>query len=204
MTSAAHPLRPERGDELTELVAASPWFVRVLEAAADVAAPNCWVGAGVVRDLVWDTRFGDGFHPDHVKDVDVVFFDPTDLRPERDQEIEEALVRRDGRVPWEAKNQAAVHTWYARRFGIEVEPLSSSLDAIATWPEFATAVGVRLDRVGRVEVAAPYGLDDLLDGVLRRNPRRVTLEEYRRRLERKQPHLRWPRLRAIVDEPDAS
>jgi hypothetical protein len=27
-------------------------------------------------------------------------------------------------LPWEAKNQAAVHLWYPRRFGVEVAPFA--------------------------------------------------------------------------------
>jgi hypothetical protein len=91
-----------------------------------------------------------------------------------------------------------VHTWYPARFGVEVEPLTSTLDGIATWPETATAVAVRLGPAGTLEVAAPYGLDDLLDGVWRRNPRRVTAAEAARRLEGKQPSVRWPSV-VVVD-----
>ena len=50
-----------------------------------------------------------------VKDVDLAFFDPTDLSPRRDMEVEIVLRMHLPTVPWEAKNQAAVHTWYERR-----------------------------------------------------------------------------------------
>jgi hypothetical protein len=53
-----------------------------------------------------------------VKDVDVAFFDPQDLRPERDQAVEDELSRLLPEVHWDAKNQAAVHLWYERRFGV--------------------------------------------------------------------------------------
>jgi uncharacterized protein len=42
-------------------------------------------------------------------------------------------------VPWEAKNQAAVHLWYERRFGQAVGPLTSIAEAVATWPETVSA-----------------------------------------------------------------
>ncbi|MEV0725423.1 nucleotidyltransferase family protein [Micromonospora purpureochromogenes] len=38
-------------------------------------------------------------------------------------------------------------------------------DAVATWPEYATAVAVRLDASDQVVVCAPHGIDDLLDVV---------------------------------------
>src|SRR6266540_1888458 len=119
--------------------------------------------------------------------------------------VERALVARLPGVKWDAKNQAAVHTWYPRRFGLKVEPLASAADGVSTWPETATAVAVRLERRpgdgepdGRLLVTAAHGLDDLLVGVWRRNPRRVTVAEYRRRLVAKRVSERWPKV-VVVD-----
>jgi uncharacterized protein len=97
-----------------------------------------------------------------------------------------------------AKNQAAVRTWYQARFGARVAPLDSAAAGVATWPETATAVAVRLYADDGLEVLAPCGLADLLDGVCRRNPCRVTVEEYRRRLVRKRVPERWPKV-VIID-----
>ncbi|MET7831258.1 nucleotidyltransferase family protein [Micromonospora sediminicola] len=66
-------------------------------------------------------------------------------------------------------------------------PLRTVADAVATWPEYATAVAVRLDAHDQITVCAPHGLDDLLDGVWRRNPARVSAEISRRRLSRHRP-----------------
>jgi hypothetical protein len=41
-------------------------------------------------------------------------------------------------------NQASVHHWFERHFGHAVEPLQSLYHAVGTWPEYATAVGLRL------------------------------------------------------------
>jgi uncharacterized protein len=179
--------------------------MRVLEAAWASQAPDCWVGAGALRDLVWDQLHA-GFSPERVKDVDVAFFDPHDLRPERDQAVEDQLTRLLPGERWDAKNQAAVHLWYERRFGLAVEPLHSTADGVATWPETATAVAVRLRGDGELAIIAPCGLSDLLTGVWRRNPRRVTVEESRRRIRAKRVAERWPRVRVIDpgDTPDTA
>jgi hypothetical protein len=104
-------------------------------------------------------------------------------------------------VPWEAGNQAAVHTWYDRKFGGEpVPPLRSIVEAIGTWPETATAVVVRLDRADRIEICAPHGLDDLLAGVWRRNSARISLQRSRERLARHRPAERWPAVKVIPPE----
>ena len=49
--------------ELTELLSASAWFRRVLDVVAEVDPPEWWVGAGVVGDIVWDTRFWERLRP---------------------------------------------------------------------------------------------------------------------------------------------
>ncbi|GIJ60165.1 nucleotidyltransferase family protein [Virgisporangium aurantiacum] len=181
------------------LIRGSAWLMRVLDAAR--FEPGAWVGAGVLRDLVWGERYGSGFEPARVRDVDVAFFDPHDLSRANDDRVTERLRQRLPDVPWEAKNQAAVHTWYPARFGGgAVEPLTSIGDAVGTWPETATAVAVRLTATGDLEVCAPFGLADLLDGVWRRNPRRIGVDQSRARLDRHRPHERWPGVTVIPPE----
>ena len=183
--------RPAAAAALERLVRGEPWMLDVLVAARACGAPDCWVGGGVLRDLVWDQLHG-GFDPARVKDVDVAFFDPADLTPEADQAVEAALRRLAPQVPGDAKNQGSVHLWYRQRFGYAVEPLQSAADGVATWPETATAVAVRLDDNDQLEITAAGGLEDLLQGACRRNPRRVSVEWYRHRVHAKQVATRWP------------
>ncbi|MEU8820900.1 nucleotidyltransferase family protein [Actinoplanes sp. NPDC048796] len=188
-------------ETLAGLIRGDAWMTRVLTAVRDEAVPDAWVGAGALRDLVWGERFGAGFRPEAVRDVDVAFFDPGDLSRANDDRVTQRLERRLPGVPWEAKNQAAVHTWYPAKFGGgPVEPFTSVEDAVGTWPETATAVAVRLRADGGIEVCAPFGLDDLLDGVWRRNPRRAGLERFRARLERHRPDVRWPGVTVVPFE----
>jgi hypothetical protein len=189
-------VRDALADELERLIRGCPWLVRVLEAARDCGPPDWWVGAGVLRDLVWDGLHG-GFDPGRVKDVDLAFFDPDDFSEAREGAVEAALAARLPGVRWDAKNQAAVHTWYERVFGYPVPPVASAAGGVATWPETATAVAVRLDRGGALALTAPYGLRDLLTGVCRRNPERVSVERYHERLRAKHVATRWPRVRII-------
>jgi uncharacterized protein len=73
-----------------------------------------------------------------------------------------------------------------------VASLHSAADGVATWPETATAVAVRLLPDDRLEVVAPCGLDDLFNLVCRRNSRRVTADHYRRRVQDKRIAERCP------------
>jgi uncharacterized protein len=188
-------LDPDAGSRLAELVAAERWMQRALDAVATSGLPDAWIGAGVIRDLVWGRQHG-AFDPAVVKDIDVAFFDPNDLTMERDLTAQETLGRL-AVLPWEATNQAAVHIWYHQYFGgPAVESFASVHDAVATWPETATCVAVR-SGPGGIEVCAPHGLADLLDGVWRVNPARVTPAISAARLARQRVHVRWPRVTVV-------
>jgi hypothetical protein len=185
-------------ERIRGIICSSAWLVRVLEVVGRSRLPDAWVGAGVLRDLVWGQLYGAGFAPGDVHDVDVAFLDPGDLNRQRDEQATRQLHEAWPEAPWQARNQSAVHTWYSGKFGGEpVAPLQSIADAVSTWPETATAVAVRLDPRGDIEVCAPLGLADLLDGVWRRNPRRASLDVSLSRLARHRPATRWPRVRVI-------
>jgi uncharacterized protein len=117
--------------------------MRALRAAREVDAPDWLITAGAIRTAVWDQLHGvapAARPPESLADVDLAFFDPADLSPAGDAAVEAALRAVAPDLPWEAKNQAAVHLWYARRFGLAVEPFTCSADAVATFPETATCV----------------------------------------------------------------
>ena len=90
-------------------------MLRALDAVATSGLPDAWIGAGVIRDLVWGRQHGK-FDPAVVKDIDVAYYDADDLTMERDLAAQETLARLAD-LPWEATNQAAVHTWYHQYFG---------------------------------------------------------------------------------------
>jgi hypothetical protein len=176
-------------------------MMRVLGTVRESGLPDAWVGAGALRDLVWSGCFGSSFNPAAVRDVDVAYFDPDDLSRDRDQRATAVLSLLWPDLPWEAINQAAVHTWDESCFGgTALPPLRSIAQAIATWPETATSVAIRLDDAGDIEICAPHGLDDLLGGVWRRNPGRVSLQRSRERLARHRPAERWPGVTVVPFE----
>lgn len=75
-------------------------------------------------------------------------------------------------------------------------PYQCATDAMGYWPETATAIGVRLAHHGAIEVAAPFGLDDLFDLIVQPTKRFVN-EKHPICLDRirsKQWQATWPRL----------
>ena len=190
----------ERSDEqqsrLIALIYSSSVLMRALRVARVVDPPDWLIGAGVIRERVWDHLHGHA-QPRPSKDVDLAFFDPLALGSERERSVQREVSAQAPDICWDVTNQAAVHLWYPEVFGVEVQPLTSCADAVATWPETATAIGIRLLADDTIQVVAPCGLDDLLGLICRRNPRRVTEEQYRRRVDSKQIAKRWPRVQIL-------
>ncbi|SCZ11205.1 nucleotidyltransferase family protein, partial [Alkaliphilus peptidifermentans] len=81
----------------------------------------------------------------------------------------------------------------------EVEPYVSCEDAISTWPETATSIGVKLLEDGSIKIFAPYGLNDLFNMILRRNPKRITKEIFLKRVLDKQICKKWPEVKVVYD-----
>jgi hypothetical protein len=150
----------ERLTELQALIAADPRRMRVLRFVKDLGLPDCWVAAGFVRGCVWDYvhQHSTSTLP---QDIDVIWYDPEHPTSERDAVLAMALHDRDNSLKWSVKNQARMHQRNADR------PYRSATDAMRYWPETATAVGVRLGHQDEIEVAAPFGLRDLFDLIVR-------------------------------------
>lgn len=181
---------------LIALAHASPWLMPALQAVRELGLSSWCIGAGAIRNLVWDALHGH-LMPTPPSDVDVAYFDAQDLTPERDARLQAQLQQALPELPWELTNQAGVHLWFEACFGHAVAPLHSLEEAVASWPEYATAVGLTLDAAGHIRVIAPYGLDDLFAMRVRRNPARVSVETYRERLASKRYQERWPRVELV-------
>lgn len=188
----------DEAKRLRKLIYETPWFIQVLEAVRSCDLPDWYVGGGVIRTLVWD-HLHEHSEPTPMRDIDVAYFAGDDLRAELDELIEGKLWAILPDIPWQVKNQAAVHLWYKEKFGYGVEPLASTEDGIATFPEYATSVGVRLLPSDEILLCAPYGLADLFHMVWRRNPRRVTQAIFIKRFMDKQIQTRFPKVRVLFD-----
>jgi uncharacterized protein len=185
--------------ELRRVVGGSDWLMGILEAVRDCDPPDWLVGGGMIYKLVWNRLHGYA-EAAHIKDV---VFDPKNLGSERELPVERCLYARCPDASREAKNQAPVHLWYAEKFGYAVPPLRSSEEDFEANPGTATAVRVRLLTDEVLYVTAPLGLSDLFEPVLRRNPRRVTPEPFRKWVVVKGFRAKWPGVRVVEETQQA-
>ncbi|MBA1155820.1 nucleotidyltransferase family protein [Microvirga mediterraneensis] len=175
---------------------------RLLEAHADLHAllshveslglPDGWIGAGFIRNTVWDVLHGRAVDMSCLNDVDVVFLDPTDVSKERDASLEAQLRILVPDMTWQVRNQARMH--HANGDA----PYRNTCDAIACWPETATAIAAR-SVGGKVEIMAPHGIQDLLNLIVRPTPAfEHKMGVYRKRVASKNWPARWPKLTMLM------
>jgi len=184
--------------ELKEIIRSNDWFMELLKVVRNCNPPNWFVGGGVIRNIVWDKLHGYEI-PTPLKDIDVAIYDTENLSSHRDNLIQQELEKYLPNENWEVTNQAAVHLWYENCFGFKVDPCKSCEDAIGTWPETATSIGVRLLEDDSLLIISAYGLDDLFNLVLRRNKKRITQEIFLERLKEKGICDKWPHVTVIYD-----
>lgn len=145
---------------LQRLLLDDPVRMEALYAVQTLALSDGWIGAGFVRDAVWDYLHGYGQRP-VTGDVDVVWFDRQQCDPAYDRTLEDKLRQRAPTFNWSVKNQARMHQHNGNA------PYDSTGHAIQHWPETATAVAVRLLGTGFIDTLAPWGLEDLFELRLR-------------------------------------
>jgi hypothetical protein len=167
---------------------------QALERISRLELPDWYLGAGCVAQTVWNHACGNDLNAG-IMDYDLVYFgEDLSATAETSLSARVCLELADLNITMDVKNQARVHTWYARRFGHDILPYTSTADAISTWPTTATAVGVRIGTTG-VSVCAPYGVADLMSCVVRPNRVQITPEIYSAKVERWS--RQWPFLTVL-------
>jgi hypothetical protein len=174
--------------DIAKFLESQPLILSILKPVEALSIEDCWVGAGLIRNAVWDHLHGRPAELSSDGDVDVVYFDPGNATPERDIAIEKQLCEERADIPWSVHNQARMH----ERNGDA--PYRNTEDAIRCWPETATAIAARL-RGTHVEVLAPHGVEDLVNLVVRPTPVFAQKQSiYSARISSKDWARRWPGL----------
>ncbi|WP_346623138.1 nucleotidyltransferase family protein [Blastococcus montanus] len=186
-----------RGDEdrFVELVAADPTVRAVLERAPALGLDDWWLTAGVLFQTVWNALTGRPAGTG-IRDADCFYFDP-----DTSWAAEDAVIRAgadlfaDLPVPVEMRNEARVHLWYERKFGVPAAPFRDCADAIDHFAAVCCCYGIRVGGGGAVEVYAPHGYDDLFALIVRPNPRLAPRHVYEAKAARWVEE--WPELTVL-------
>ncbi len=153
---------------------------------------NWYLVAGCLNQTIWNQFTGRDIY-DGIKDYDLIYFDADTSYEKEDLIIKEITPKyADLNISVDIKNQARVHIWTDEKWGLKMRPLVSAEDAIASWPNTSSCIGIRKEN-DQYLIMAPYGLTDNLEMVIRPNKTTVMRESdyYYKANKWKE---RWPEL----------
>jgi hypothetical protein len=175
--------------ELKSIISKEKWLMNLLILARGLVLPDQYIAAGAIRNLVWDVLHGfDKRTP--LNDIDLVYFDSSDISPEKDLNVYEYISVLEPGVNWNIFNQARSHIKNKSR-----NQVYSTIEGISYWSETPTCVGARLENDDSLTICAPHGLTDLMELRVRPIPKPYqNLDLYKKRIEEKKWDEIWPRL----------
>ncbi len=176
-------------NQVIEWITADADRYRALQVAAELNLPQWCLGAGFVRNLVWDhLHFNKPTTP--LNDIDLVYFDKRELSAKLDLTYE-ANLHALMTMPWSVKNQARMHERN------NDSPYRSTLDAMRYWTEIETAVGVTMKENAELELLAPFGVKVLFDKTISFNARSNNPVDFAKRVAKKQWLKQWQDLKLV-------
>ncbi|MDE8564097.1 nucleotidyltransferase family protein [Anoxybacillus rupiensis] len=181
--------------DIIQRIQKDEWMMETLRAVQSLNLPDWWVCAGFVRAKIWDVLHGFQERTP-LPDIDVIYFDRKHTEKAAEKKLEQKLYHLLPDRPWSVKNQARMH---AINGG---SPYLSSVDAMSKFPETATALGVRLDEKGVVVLAAPWGVEDVCQLLVKPTPyfceTKKRAQMYEERVRRKKWTSIWHKLTIVT------
>ena len=179
--------------DILKLIYKNEWMMGVLKAAQELELPDWMIGAGFVRNKVWDYLHGFRNAKVPTNDIDLIYFDPHDPKETTEKKYDDTL-KKQININWSCKNQARMHIINGDR------PYKNSLDALSHWVETATAIAVKLEQDDSLTLFAPHGLDDLFNLILRPTPAFTNKDKihiFRKRIAQKEWLKKYPKLKVV-------
>jgi hypothetical protein len=178
--------------DIIHLVKSDNWMMSVLQEAQKLNLPEWMIGAGFLRNKVWDSLHDIKREVGDTNDIDLVYFDKCNISEDRDRDLSEKMNGRLG-LEWEIVNQAYTHKWHDHK------PYTSTAEGISHWVETPTCVAVTL-KDGKPIIISPHGIEDLVNLIVRPTPSRInSLDLFHQRIESKNWLSKWPKLKIITD-----
>ncbi len=179
---------------ISKIIKQDKWMMDVLCAAEKLQLPDWWIGAGFLRNKIWD--YIENKPSESTRDVDLVYFNSKDTKPETDWAYDDRMKTDYPYAEWEIRNQARMHSVNG------FSPFKSTADGIFHWTETATCVGVKIENE-TLSYLFCYGTDDLFGLVARPTSffnNEEMIKTFHGRIEKKQWRQRWPDLKVIIDK----
>ena len=193
-----------------DIIQADSQRMSCLHALQQLALPQGYLGAGFLRNAIWDFLHQKST-PTPLNDVDVIYFDANNTQRAKDTFYEMQLNEVLPQVKWQVKNQARMHILHGHA------PYKNCEEAISYWIEKETCVAIALSTADSValsasasasarlsssfetaepfEILAPFGLQGNFAGTISINPKYPRPDVFDKRIQNKRWCEIWPTLR---------
>lgn len=180
-------------EDICNLIREDKEMMGVLKEARTLHLPDWMIGAGFIRNKIWDCLHGYPKKTNSNSDIDLIYFNIDDVDEGKDRALSNELTRKTVQK-WEVINQAYTHPWHNRE-----EKYKNTEEALAEWVETPTCIAVRLEDNDMLTLFAPHGIDDLVNLIVRPSPAfKNNLDTFWRRVKSKGWEEKWPKLKVVI------
>ncbi|WP_420573178.1 nucleotidyltransferase family protein [Kordia sp.] len=172
-------------EQLKKIIESDSWMMQILKIVSDLKLNDCWIGAGFVRNKIWDVKHGKT--RSKLNDIDVIYYDKSNITKEFEKSLENKLINIAPHLNWSVKNQARMHLRNGHK------PYANCYEAITFWPETATSIAIKQNINNQIEYIAPYGLHDLFNLLIVPTPK-FDLTIFNDRIIKKAWKEKWNKL----------
>lgn len=168
---------------IIKIIESDPARMKALRAVQRLDLPDWLIGAGFVRNAIWDNVYN---QTTKINDIDVVYFSKRSTSEDQDLVFEKQLKNIEPSFPWSVKNQARMH------LRNKDQAYKDTLDAMQHWPEKQTSLGVMLDH-NNIIIKHCFDLSFQFNGKINRNKKKA-IDVFENRIREKQWQKIWPSL----------
>lgn len=174
MQQHKYPIKIQEGIFL-KLILNNKNIVEILNRGFTDKISDWYLVAGCLNQTIWNQLTNRNLE-NEISDYDLIYFD-VDTSAGKEKITQEKIQQKykDLKINLDVVNQARVHLWTEKDWGLKMRPLVSCGDAIASWPITLSCIGIRKEGNNYI-IMAPYGLTDSLEMVLRPNKTTVMRE----------------------------
>ena len=157
----------EQNAFLIKVIKKNKELMEILEYLRKIDLPNFYIAAGCVFQTIWNYLDNKPLN-DKVKDIDIIYYDNSDLSKESELAIEKKISQHFNNMDYkfDVHNEARMHLWKEEHEHVIIDPYKNSEDAISRWLATLHAIGITLKN-NKIKVYAPYGFNDIYSRTVR-------------------------------------
>lgn len=160
----------EQYDKFIKILKMNKELMIVLDYISTLNLQNYYIAADSIFQTIWNYYDGKDLNYG-IKDIDVIYFDKSDLSVDKDLEYYNLIKRfidcNGLNYEVDVSNEARMHLWKMNHNqGKNIKQYKNSEDAMSKWIATVHAVGITKEN-GTIKIYAPYGLSDIYSRTIR-------------------------------------